>query len=192
MNTAIFDLIEQHKVDPAKVRTLRIGLSPTTFDLHGKLRDYKGKFDALISGHYTAAVILHDQKLTLAQFDAARYDDPKLRRAAADQVEIKPDPTLNGVQATAELVMADGRTLSSRCEHPRGSPENPLSRADRGQVPHLRARGDPGGEHRGSDRRGQRARGLRIGAQADGAAACASAACTGAEDRQRLTHSWRQ
>ena len=25
--------------------------------------------------------------------------------------------------------MADGKTLSVRCEHPRGSPENPLTRA---------------------------------------------------------------
>jgi 2-methylcitrate dehydratase PrpD len=129
MNTAIFDLIEKHKVDPAKVKTLRVGLSQTVFDLHGKLPNYKGKFDALISGHYTAAVILHDQKLTLAQFDAARYDDPKLRKAAAEQVEIKADPALKGVQATAEIVMADGKTLSSRCEHPRGSPEDPLTRA---------------------------------------------------------------
>ena len=129
MNTAMFDLIEKHKVDPAKVKKLRIALSQTVFDLHGKLPNYKGKFDALISAHYTAAVILHDQKLTLAQFEPARYDDPKLRRAAAEQVEVKPDPALNGVQATAEIEMADGRTLSSRCEHPRGSPENPLSRA---------------------------------------------------------------
>src|SRR6185295_15427018 len=81
MNTAIFDLIEKHKVDPAKVKTLRVGLSQATFDLHGKLPNYKGKFDALISGHYTAAVILHDQKLTLEQFEPARYDDPAMRRA---------------------------------------------------------------------------------------------------------------
>ena len=112
------------------------------FDLHGGFANYKGKFDALISAHYTAAVILHDQKLTLAQFDAARYDDPKLRRAAAEQVEIKPDPALNGVQADRRD--RDGRwreDLRSRCEHPRGAPENPLvARADRRQVPHLCAR----------------------------------------------------
>src|SRR5438132_2804215 len=46
MNTAIFDLIEPHKVDPAKVKKVRIALSQPTFDLHGKLAHYKGKFDA--------------------------------------------------------------------------------------------------------------------------------------------------
>src|SRR5512132_120528 len=103
MNTALFDLIERHKIDPAKVKKVRIALSPPAFDLHGKLAHYKAKFDALISGHYTAAVILHDQELTLAQFEPARYDDPKLRRAAAEQVELRADPALTGVQAVVEI-----------------------------------------------------------------------------------------
>ena len=128
MNTALFDLIERHKIDPAKVKKVRIALSQPAFDLHGKLAHYKGKFDALISGHYTAAVILHDQELTLAQFEPARYDDAKMRRAAAEQTELRADPALGGVEAVAEIEM-DGTTLKARCEHPRGSPENPLSRA---------------------------------------------------------------
>src|SRR6185503_7990420 len=48
MNTALFDLIEQNKIDPAQVKTLRIGMSQMAFDLHGGLAKYKGKFDALI------------------------------------------------------------------------------------------------------------------------------------------------
>jgi 2-methylcitrate dehydratase PrpD len=98
------------------------------FDLHGKLSRYKAKFDALISGHYTAAVILHDQTLTLDQFEPARYDDPKLRRAAAEQIELRPDPALTGVQSVVDIEL-DGTTLTARCDHPRGSAENPLSRA---------------------------------------------------------------
>jgi 2-methylcitrate dehydratase PrpD len=129
MNTALFDLIERHKIDPAKVKKVRIALSQPTFDLHGKLAHYKGKFDALISGHYTAAVILHDQELTLAQFEPARYDDPKMRRAAAEQIELHADPALSGVEAVAEIEMEDA-TLNAHCQHPRGSPENPLSRGE--------------------------------------------------------------
>jgi 2-methylcitrate dehydratase PrpD len=128
MNTAMFDLIEQHKIDPDKVKKVRVALSQPVFDLHGKLAKYKAKFDALISGHYTAAVILHDQELTLDQFEPARYDDPKLRRAAAEQIELRPDAKLTGVQAVVEIE-TDGGTLTARCEHPRGSAENPLSRA---------------------------------------------------------------
>src|SRR5215475_1971617 len=128
MNTAMFDLIEGHRIDPARVKKVRVALSQPAFDLHGKLAQYKGKFDALISGHYTAAVILHDQELTLAQFEPVRYDDAKMRRAAAEQVEIRPDATLNGVQAVVEID-TDSTTLKARCDHPRGSAENPLSRA---------------------------------------------------------------
>jgi 2-methylcitrate dehydratase PrpD len=127
MNTALFDLIEAHDIDPAKVKQLRVRLAQTVFDLHGKLARYKAKFDALISAHYTAAVILHDKKLTLAQFEPARYDDAKLRRAAAEQVDVQPDPALTGVQAVVEIEMTDGKTLTARCEHPRGSAENPLT-----------------------------------------------------------------
>ncbi len=105
---------------------MRIALSQPAFDLHGKLAQYKGKFDALISGHYTAAVILHDQELTLTQFEPARYDDAAMRRAAAEQIEIRPEPALTGVQAVVEIESA-GSTLTAHCEHPRGSAENPLS-----------------------------------------------------------------
>jgi 2-methylcitrate dehydratase PrpD len=129
MNTALFDLIEKHKIDARKVKAVRIRLSQTSFDLHGKLPLYKGKFEALISGHYTAAVILHDQTLTLDQFEPRRYDDPILRRAAAEQIEIVADPGLIGVQALAEIEMSDGTRFATRCDHPRGAPENPLSRA---------------------------------------------------------------
>jgi 2-methylcitrate dehydratase PrpD len=127
MNTALFDLVETNDINPAKIKQLRVRLSPPVFELHGKLAKYNAKFDALISAHYTAAVILHDKRLTLAQFEPARYDDPKLRRAAAEQVDIKPDPALAGVEAAVEIEMADGTTLSARCTHPRGSAENPLS-----------------------------------------------------------------
>jgi len=110
------------------VKKVRIALSQPSFDLHGTRAHYAQKFDALISGHYTAAIILHDQELTLAQFEPARYDDANMRRAAAEQIEIRPDPTLSGVQAVVEIE-TDGGTLTARCDHARGSFENPLSRA---------------------------------------------------------------
>jgi 2-methylcitrate dehydratase PrpD len=93
------------------------------------LARYKAKFDALISAHYTAAIILHDKMLTLAQYEPNRYDDPKLRKASVEQVEVFADPALSGVQATAEIEMADGTKLAARCDHPLGSYENPMSRA---------------------------------------------------------------
>src|SRR3954462_8927346 len=60
MNTAMFDLIEQHKIDTEQVKSLRIALSPPIFDLHGHFSTSKAKFEALLSCHYVAAAILHD------------------------------------------------------------------------------------------------------------------------------------
>jgi len=129
LNTALFEIIGKHKVDPARVRKVRIAQSQSAFDMHGGFAAYKAKFEALLSTHYTAAVILHDRALTLAQFEPDRYDDPKLRKFAAEKVEVRPDPSITGSQAQVDVEMADGTTLSARCEHPLGSAENPLSRA---------------------------------------------------------------
>jgi 2-methylcitrate dehydratase PrpD len=129
LNTALFDIIEKNEIDPNNVKQMRVTMSQSAFDYHGKLPNYKGKFEALISAHYTAAVILHDRALTLAQFEPARYDDPKVRRFAEQQIEIRPDAALNGVQTTVEIELSGGKKFASRSDHPRGSFENPLSRA---------------------------------------------------------------
>jgi 2-methylcitrate dehydratase PrpD len=47
-----------------------------------------------------------------------------------EQVEVTADPALKGVEAAVEVEMIDGSKLSARCVHPRGSYENPLSRAE--------------------------------------------------------------
>jgi 2-methylcitrate dehydratase PrpD len=127
--TALFDLVEKHRIAPEKIRKLRVSLNKTAVDMHGIFPRYKGKFEALLSIHYGAAAILHDRALTLAQFEPERYSDPQLARFAAEQVEVRADPALSGVQAVVEAETTDGTTLSVRCDHPRGSPENPLTRA---------------------------------------------------------------
>lgn len=127
--TAMFDLVEKHRVAPGHVRKLRVLLNKTGVDMHGIFPRYQGKFEALLSIHYGAAAILHDRALTLAQFEPARYNDPALARFAAEQVEVKVDPALAGVQSVVEAETTDGKTISVRCEHPRGAPENRLTRA---------------------------------------------------------------
>lgn len=129
MITAMFDLVEKHDLKPAQVKKLRVAMGNTAVELHGIFPRYKAKFEALLSTHYAAAAILHDRALTLAQFEPARYDDPALRRFAAEQVEVVADAKLSGVQAVVVAETIDGRTLEVRCEHPRGSAENPLTLA---------------------------------------------------------------
>jgi 2-methylcitrate dehydratase PrpD len=127
--TAMFDLIEQHEVKAQQVRRIRVGLSKTGNDMHGIFSRYKGKFEALLSTHYAVASILHDRELTLAQFEPERYNDPKLKSFSAENVEVREDASLTGVQATVEAETTSGRVSKVRCDTPRGSPENPLTRA---------------------------------------------------------------
>ena len=107
-----------------------MALTKTAVDMHGIFPRYQGKFEALLSTHYCAAAILHDRELTLAQFEPGRYNDPVLARFAAERVEMAADPALSGVQCVVAAETVDGRTVSVRCDHPRGSPENPLTRGE--------------------------------------------------------------
>jgi 2-methylcitrate dehydratase PrpD len=129
LNTALFGIAETHAIDAAQVRRVDIALSQNAFDMHGGFGAYKGKFEALLSAHYAAAAILHDRALTLAQFAPARYDDPALRAFACEKVDVRPDASVTGSQAQVEVVMNDGARYAARCDHPLGSFENPLSRA---------------------------------------------------------------
>jgi 2-methylcitrate dehydratase PrpD len=129
MNTALFDALEQRPFKLKDIKRAQIRLAPTVFNLHGKLAKYKAKFDALISAHYTAAVIIQDHVLTLEQFSPERYDDPALRRAAAELIDIRPDESLKDVQSEVEFELLDGTKIAKRCDFPRGSAENPLTRA---------------------------------------------------------------
>jgi 2-methylcitrate dehydratase PrpD len=127
--TALFDLIEKNDLKFDQIRKVRVMLGEMANKMHGIFPRYQGKFEALLSTHYAAAVILHDRELTLAQFEPERYNDPKLKSFAADKVEVKEDKSLQGVQSVVEAETADGRTIKVRCDTPRGSPENPLTRA---------------------------------------------------------------
>ena len=110
--------------------------------MHGGFGTYKGKFEALLSAHYTAAVILHDRALTLAQFEPGRYDDPELRRFAAERVEAYG--RCLGRRFAGESRYRDGR-LARRCRRAAsirsGSFENPLSRTQIAQKFRTYARG---------------------------------------------------
>ena len=126
--TALFDLVARHDIELAEIEKVRIALSKTPFDMHGGFATYKAKFEALLSAHYIAAVYLRDRAVTLAQFEPACYNDPELRRFAVERVDVIHDPELIGGQAVADVITQDGRTVTARCDHPLGTPENPLSR----------------------------------------------------------------
>lgn len=127
--TALYNLVSAHDIAFSDVARVRLSLSETPYKMHGSFATYAAKFEALLSAHYVTGVYLRDRTVTLDQFEPACYDDAVLRRFAAEQVEILHDVSLSNGQAIAEIDLRNGQTLSARCDHPLGAPENPLSAA---------------------------------------------------------------
>ena len=128
--TALFDLIRRHDLAAARTKRLRIHVSPATFDAYRNRRSYTGKWEASASLHYTAAVVLHDRELWMDQFEPGRYDDPALKRYATECVDLVGHRDLTAEQAIVEAEMNDGSVLSAQCKASKGTPENPLTRAE--------------------------------------------------------------
>ncbi len=126
--TALHDLLQSHDIHYTDIEQVELTLSPTPVEMHGGFATYKAKFEALLSAHYVTAVYLRDRKLTLAQFEPECYDDPNLRRFAAERVTIVKNDKMSGGQARVALTTKSGQTMTGACAHPLGTPEHPLSR----------------------------------------------------------------
>ena len=125
--TALFNLVEATDVKFDDVAHVKLALSKTPYDMHGGFSTYKAKFEALLSAHYVTGVYLRDRTVTLDQFEPACYDAPELRAFAAEKVEVVHDPKLANGQAIATVTTKDGETLTAHCDHPLGSPRNPMT-----------------------------------------------------------------
>ena len=129
MNTALFDLVEQqphrpgageegaHRREPVGVRPAR-----RLSDLQGQVRSdavgaLHGGRDRARSGAHAHAVCRR----------ALRRSEAAARRGRASRGEARSHARRR--LGTAEIEMIDGTKLNTRCVHPRGAPENPLSRA---------------------------------------------------------------
>jgi len=126
--TALFDLMREHDFKARDIQRLELHVSPACRDAYASRRTFSGKWEASASIHYTAAVVLHDRTLWMEQFE--RYDDPELQQFAQARVELVADPALTAEQARVEAQMKDGAVLSARCNASKGTPENPMTRAD--------------------------------------------------------------
>jgi len=127
--TSLFALIAAHDLKPERVAAVRLALSPTVYDMHGTLA-WGDKFKALLSAPYIAAIVLHDRRCWLDQFEAARYGDPVVDAFARERVQVEADASLAGTAAVVEVRTNDGMRYTDRRAAPKGDPTNPLSHAD--------------------------------------------------------------
>ncbi|MEK6593604.1 MAG: MmgE/PrpD family protein [Pseudomonadota bacterium] len=127
--TALFALIQAHDIRPERVVQVRIGLSKPVYDMHGTL-DWDDKFKALLSTKYVTAIVLHDRRCWLDQFEPARFQDQAVGAFARERVRIRIDPSIEGTAAVVEIETTDGATHVDRRAVAKGDPADPLTRAE--------------------------------------------------------------
>jgi 2-methylcitrate dehydratase PrpD len=128
--TALFNLIAQHDLRADEVERLRIVLNPGVCEAHGCFPRPEGTFQALLSAHFVAAVVLHERAAWLDQFGPDRYENPKLLAYAAERIEVLGDPALPRGSCRLEALTRGGRELSLRADVAKGDPGNRVSREE--------------------------------------------------------------
>src|SRR5690606_28729364 len=112
-------------------------LIPYCIDYHGdRTRKFRpqNELDAQMSLPYCIAVgLLKRGKLEVADFDPARFDDPKIH-AIADKVDAVADAELDKVPlrpmsmpSIVTLKTKAGKTYTHRVDYQRGDPRNPFT-----------------------------------------------------------------
>lgn len=127
--TALFALIKAHDLKPARIAVVRVGLSKTVYDMHGTLA-WNDKFKALLSTPYVTAIVLHDRRCWLDQFEPERFRDPAVDTFARERVKVEIDPRVEGTGAVVEIRTIDGAVHADRRAAPKGDPADPLTRSE--------------------------------------------------------------
>jgi len=127
--TGLFSLIQKHNLTPPRIASVRVGLSKTVYDMHGTLA-WSDKFKALLSTPYVTAIVLHDQRCWLEQFEPQRIKDPAVDAFAREKVKVEVDPKVEGTGAAIEIRTIDAAVHSDRRAAPKGDPTDPLTRAE--------------------------------------------------------------
>jgi 2-methylcitrate dehydratase PrpD len=104
-------------------------LSKTVYDMHGTLA-WNDKFKALLSTPYVTAIVLHDRRCWLDQFEPERYKDPAVDKFARERVKVEIDAAVQGTGAAIEIRTVDGAVHTDRRAAPKGDPSDPLTRAE--------------------------------------------------------------
>jgi 2-methylcitrate dehydratase PrpD len=132
-------LRREHALSPADVESVAIGVLGAGWDIVAEPRARKigprSVVDAQFSMPFGAAVALVCGRASIHEHAPATLVDPDVR-AMMERVRCVRDPALDARYprqwpAWVEIRTRDGRLLRAEVDHPKGDPENPLSRDER-------------------------------------------------------------
>ncbi len=131
--SAVLDLVEGHDLRPDDIESVTIHSLARAADILADPSKYdpRTKETADHSLPYVVAAAIADRQVTPLQFTEAKLMDPTIR-AQLPKVKVVADPSIEAVfpdlqRVRVEIVTADGRTLATQLDFPKGDPRNPLT-----------------------------------------------------------------
>ena len=132
--SATLTLRGREKIEPADIRSIRIGTNRLTEDFLALPKDLKWNPQTLVAAKfslpYGVAVAAAKGDVRIVDFDFENLDDSEVRRLlAATTVEVDPDidrthGEMQNAPAMVYITLADGREVSQRVDRPVGHPLN--------------------------------------------------------------------
>jgi 2-methylcitrate dehydratase PrpD len=131
----VLDLMHAHRIAPAQIREIRVGVRVSTLAMVGEPREIRVRpqtmLDAQMSLPYSLAVAMLDGEAGIAQFAPDRLGDPRIL-GLAERIHVYAHPDLATAKAGnltcyLDLDTTDGRHFTERLETYRGHPRTPMT-----------------------------------------------------------------
>ena len=129
---AFAHLLKTHKLSPADIASVDVGMSPMTYTHCAWEYKAQGVTAAQMNLFYGMAVIAFDGVAFVAQYDEKRLAEPRILDFIT-RVQARVDPEIEAMgppfrhAARVAVTTRDGRTVRHEILNRRGSPENPMS-----------------------------------------------------------------
>ena len=131
---AALAIMAEEKLQPGDIDYVVTGVSRTVETQCGFVYQPTTVLNAQMSQRYNIAVAILDQQAYVEQFSDARIRDPQVCELVS-RVRVEIDPEMEAVYprlyaGKVTIVTKGGACITKRVDHPKGTPENPLSEED--------------------------------------------------------------
>ena len=132
---SVLELVKTHDLTPEKIREIRVKVSQNGFNMLCQPKEHrlqpKTPLHATFSLYYCLAAAAVRRRLFIDEFSEEAISDPAILHLA-QRVKPEIDPGLTRMRKVipptpVEIITADGGSLTSSMEYPKGHPANPVN-----------------------------------------------------------------
>ncbi|MBW1973091.1 MAG: MmgE/PrpD family protein [Deltaproteobacteria bacterium] len=130
---AVLDILSEHPIPPDNIEKINVSLYSQALDLLNKVKPTT-PFFAKFSLPFCIATAVIYRKVDLDAFTEQRLKDQSILRMM-EKIFVKRDEMLSNLypekwSAIVTIVTKDGSSYQKRVDHPKGDPENPMSKEE--------------------------------------------------------------